>query len=179
MNEPGPIYIVPIHLPMISLLKPLSEKIAATFHCLTEITSLPINPTSTYDPKRNQYNSSMLLAELITRKPENTYRILGVTDLDLFIPILTFVFGEAQLNGAAAVVSIHRLQNQFYGLTRNDKLLEARLEKEAIHELGHTFGLIHCRSDLCVMNVSTYVEYIDLKTPHFCQSCQKVYNETL
>jgi len=70
-------------------------------------------------------------------------------------------------------------RNQFYGLKRNEQLLRDRLEKETIHELGHTFGLIHCRNDLCVMNVSTYVENIDIKSSRLCQSCLRLYNERL
>jgi len=175
----APIYVVPIHLSSGYLLNPLSEKISATFHRDSTIASLPVDPSSTYDISRNQYNSSLLLAKLLEIKPRNAHRILGITDLDLFIPILTFVFGEAQLNGPAAVVSIHRLRNQFYGLKRNEQLLRDRLEKETIHELGHTFGLIHCRNDLCVMNVSTYVENIDIKSSRLCQSCLRLYNERL
>ena len=85
--------------------------------------------------------------------------------------------GEAQLNGPAAIVSITRLRNEFYGLPKNDTLLRERMEKEAIHELGHTFGLVHCRNDLCVMRPSTYVENIDLKPPQLCYSCLKRFME--
>ena len=172
------IYVVPIHLSNKSLLISLSEKISTTFHQATKIISPFIDHSATYDPSRNQHNSSLLLAQLIDSKPQDTLRIIGITDLDLFIPILTFVFGEAQLNGPSAIVSIHRLRNQFYGIAEDEQLLQDRLDKETIHELGHTFGLIHCRNDLCVMNVSTYAENIDLKPARFCQSCQKKYNET-
>ncbi len=176
---PSTIYLVPIHLSKESLLIPLQERINSIFHQETKILSINIDYSATYDNYRNQHNSSLLLAELIASKPRDTLRILGVTDIDLFIPILTFVFGEAQLNGPAAVVSIHRLENQFYGLSKNNQLLVERLDKEAIHELGHTFGLRHCRNDLCVMKASTYVENIDLKPHTFCQSCLKIYRESI
>ena len=91
--------------------------------------------------------------------------------VDLFIPVLTYVFGEAQLAGRAAVVSTHRLDCQLYGLPANRKLLKQRLRKEAIHELGHTYNLLHCREDACVMMSSTYVENIDLKSDRFCGHC--------
>jgi archaemetzincin len=100
-------------------------------------------------------------------------KILGVTELDLFIPIFTFLFGEAQLNGIGALVSTHRLHNQFYGIPENKKLLRSRLLKEAIHELGHTFGLIHCFTLKCVMKSSTYVEEIDQKSINFCRVCEQ------
>ena len=98
-------------------------------------------------------------------------RALGVTALDLFIPALSFVFGEAQLGGTAAVVSLHRLRAESYGLRPDPALLFERLVKEALHELGHTHGLVHCQSFDCVMRSSTYVEDIDQKPQLFCDSC--------
>ena len=173
------IYVVPIHLSQESLLIPLREQISSTFHREVQIASFPIDPSFAFDHSRKQYNSSLLLAKLVDIKPKDALRILGITDLDLFIPILTFVFGEAQLDGPTAIVSIHRLRNEFYGLPKNDKLLLERLEKEAIHELGHTFDLVHCRNDLCVMNTSTYVENIDLKPLDVCHSCLQELSEKL
>ena len=99
-------------------------------------------------------------------------KILGVTAVDLFIPILTYVFGEAQLDGIGALVSMHRLNNRLYGLPDNDQLLRERLNKEAIHELGHTFGLLHCSTPGCVLSASTYVEDIDQKSDQVCHECR-------
>jgi len=165
------IYIAPFEIRYESMLPPLQEQIHNTFHIETKLLSKDIDPSPTYDPSREQYNSSLLLAKLISILPDDAFRILGVTDLDLFIPILTFVFGEAQLDGPAAIVSSHRLGNLYYGLPKDERLFQERFEKEAIHELGHTFGLIHCRTEPCVMNASTYVENIDLKPLSLCQSC--------
>ena len=173
------ISVVPIHLSHPPLLNTLREKIHTIFHLETRTYTPVIDPAFALDHSRKQYNSSLLLGKLVETHPKDALRILGVTDLDLFIPILTFVFGEAQLNGPAAIVSIHRLSNEFYGLPRDDTKLQERLEKETIHELGHTFGLLHCRNDRCVMNTSTYVENIDIKPPTFCQSCLRTYNEGL
>ena len=100
-------------------------------------------------------------------------RVLCVIGVDLFAPVLTYVFGEAQLDGRAAVVSIHRLRSELYGLPADDDLLSRRLEKEALHELGHTYGLLHCRLQSCVMHASTYVEEIDLKSAAFCDACAR------
>jgi archaemetzincin len=126
----------------------------------------------TYDPARRQYNSSQILLQLIRSAPSDTVKILGVAAVDLFIPILTYVFGEAQLGGIGALVSIHRLNNRLYGLPDDDQLLCERLNKEAIHELGHTFGLLHCSTPGCVLSASTYVEDIDQKTDQICQDCR-------
>ena len=124
-----------------------------------------------YDVTRKQVNSTALLSQILEAGVDPGHKRLAVVDVDLFIPVLTFVFGEAQLSGTAAVVSTHRISNQFYGLPRNDALMRERLGKEIVHELGHTFGLFHCRQFDCVMRASTYVEEIDLKRSYPCESC--------
>ena len=144
-------------------------------HCLPftfKILPLKINLRLFYSTDRHQYHSTLLLGQLLKNLPEQGDKIIGITDVDIYIPILTFLFGEAQLNGRGAVVSTYRLNTQFYGLPRNDQLLYHRTLKEILHELGHTFGLIHCSDFECVMNSSTYVENIDLKQASFCASCQ-------
>jgi archaemetzincin len=165
--------IVPIGGVEETLLSFLKQSISQTFKVQTRIHTPPFDLSSVYDPIRNQYNSGGLLLQLINDIPPGTSKILGVTELDLFIPIFTFLFGEAQLNGKGALVSAHRLHNQFYGIPENEKLLKDRLLKESIHELGHTFGLIHCFTLRCVMNSSTYVEEIDQKSTDFCKLCRQ------
>ena len=167
------IYIAPIELKDYSYLEKLERFIFNTFHLKTKRKELKINLKDVFDPNREQYNSSLILQRLIAKPPFDAEKILGVVDVDLFIPILTFVFGEAQLKGIGAVVSIHRLHNRFYGLPEDKELTTNRLLKEAVHELGHTFGLIHCTQPQCVMNSSTYVEDIDQKSAEFCPLCQK------
>jgi archaemetzincin len=124
-----------------------------------------------YDAGRGQYNSTTLLSALPERGPGGPDRNIILVDVDLFIPVLTFVFGEAQFDGPAAIVSTHRLTNQFYGIPGSHELLLARVEKELIHELGHTFGLYHCHQFECVMRSSTYVEEIDIKRATPCHEC--------
>ena len=167
------IYIVSIELEDPSYLETLENFIFSTFHLRTKRKEFKIALKDVFDPSRVQYNSSLILRQLITKPPLNAEKILGVLDVDLFIPILTFVFGEAQLKGIGAVVSTHRLHNRFYGLPENRELTTDRLLKEAVHELGHTYGLIHCQQANCVMNSSTYVENIDQKSAEFCSLCQK------
>ena len=135
------------------------------------------NPRAAYDPTRRQYHSTHLLAELRELDDANGAKILGVTEIDLFIPIFTFVFGEAQVGGGVALISTHRLRQQFYGLPENRKLLFVRAEKEALHELGHTFGLAHCRSFDCVMRFSNSVEDVDVKANDFCRLCDAKLHE--
>ncbi len=132
-----------------------------------------------YDHSRRQYQSTAFLAGLLSGEAENDKTRILVVDVDLYIPVLTFVFGEAQFEGSAAVVSTHRLSNQFYGLANDTNRLLSRLEKEVIHELGHVFGLYHCHQFECVMRSSTYVEEIDLKKKEFCASCTAFLSDNL
>jgi archaemetzincin len=101
-------------------------------------------------------------------------RLLAVTSVDLYVPVLTFVFGEAQLTGSCAVVSLHRLREEFYGLPPREDLMRERLVKEAVHELGHTFGLRHCDDWRCVMTSSHAVERLDVKSAEFCFLCSRI-----
>jgi archaemetzincin len=165
--------IVPIGEVDEALLLFLRQSIFQAFKIQPRVRNCLFDLSSVYDPVRNQYNSSGLLLQLISDPPPETLKILGVTELDLFIPIFTFLFGEAQLNGIGALVSTHRLHNQFYGIPENKELLKNRLLKETIHELGHTFGLIHCFTLKCVMKSSTYVEEIDQKSINFCRLCEQ------
>lgn len=124
-----------------------------------------------YEPSRGQHNATALLQQVLALGAESGEKVIAVVDVDLFIPVLTFVFGQAQLNGAAAVVSTHRLANEFYGMPGDGARFHERIRKEVVHELGHLFGLYHCRQFECVMRSSTYVEEIDLKRAEFCTDC--------
>ena len=106
--------------------------------------------------------------------PQDALKLLGVTDKDLCIPILTYVFGEAQVGGTAAVVSLARLRQEHYGLAPDRPLLLERLRKESLHELGHTFGLVHCPLRECVMYLSNTVVDVDTRGRDFCTGCQTV-----
>ena len=134
----------------------------------------PIDPSFAFDVYRNQFNSTALISAFVHRFKGFKGKIIGVTSVDLFVPVLSDVFGEAQLDGPFAVVSAHRLDDTLYGLPANSQLLHERLAKEAVHELGHTFRLLNCLDYRCVMHSSTAVEDIDVKSKEFCQSCEEV-----
>jgi archaemetzincin len=167
------IYIAPIQTVSRFWLKPLEAGIQKAFGCRARCVDMPFDLQSIFDPDRRQYNSSKILLQIIAAPPPGATRVLAVAEVDLFIPILTFVFGEAQLDGIAAAVSLHRLNSKFYGLPENLNALTERLVKESIHELGHTFGLLHCRQPGCVMASSTYVEDIDQKSVDMCGRCRE------
>lgn len=127
-----------------------------------------------YDPGRRQYNGDRLLKEVHSRNFPGSLKTVGLFDVDLFIPILTYIFGQAHLGGKTAIASAYRLRNEIYGMPVDDKLLLDRFTKEVIHELGHTFSLLHCQNPVCVMRSSTYVEDIDLKERHLCPDCRSL-----
>lgn len=158
------------------------------------LTEVAIEPHSlpwshAWEPVRQQLHSTALLSSLAVladrqhgqlsshggltgRRPGAS--LLAVTERDLFVPVLTFVFGEAQVAGPAAVVSTYRLREEFYGLPANPVLESERLFREALHELGHTFGLRHCDDWRCIMSPAHSVERIDTRTHEFCRDCQRL-----
>ena len=154
------------------LLAELRTGLSREFAVRCEILPAEPDPQFAFNVTRRQYQSTEILAHMTKRQPLADARLLGVTLFDLYIPILTFVFGEAQLRGNCALVSAHRLRQEFYGLPANPELFHERLLKEATHELGHTFTLAHCEDYQCVMAPSHGVEWIDLKGGSFCSACR-------
>ncbi len=170
------IHIVPFLFHEHQFLPEMTDVITRDFRRTTRLPEIDFDAFYAYDSSRKQYNSTQILKGLLALNRNEAEKILGITDVDLFIPILTYVFGEAQLNGPTAVVSTFRLKPQFYGLPKNDPLLQDRIIKEAVHELGHAFGLRHCQNYQCVMSSSTFADEIDLKGKTFCEDCREQLN---
>ena len=162
----------------LTLLDELASVLACTFGVECRVRLDTMDAVFAFDPGRNQVLSTAILQRLDGLAREADIRLLGITGLDLYVPVLTFVFGEAQLGGRCALVSLHRLREEFYGLPVNNDLLHERLAKEAVHELGHTFGLRHCGDWRCVMASTHAVERLDTKGTDFCPACQRVVTTT-
>lgn len=161
------------------VLEILSLALHKTFDVPSTIRDRCLSIEQFYDEPRGQYNSTAILHSLTSPAPMqrklhgsgDDVRVVGVTQHDLFIPILTYVFGEAALGGSVAVVSYHRFRNELYGLPSNQQLVQERLWKVTVHEIGHTSGLEHCMLQQCVMHAASYVEELDLKGHEFCPYC--------
>jgi archaemetzincin len=166
------VHLLPVGKVDISLLHELRAAIPKSLRLVCEILPYELDPTPSYHPERQQYHSSEILQCMQPLVRPQDWRFLAIADVDLYIPILKYVFGEAQLGGPCAVVSVHRLRQEFYGLDRDDALLRQRLVKESIHEIGHTLGLRHCQDYSCVMASSHSVEWIDLRDSTLCDSCR-------
>lgn len=150
----------------------LVDDIGSIFRAPARLHPATVGIEPALDPSRVQFHSGAVLLRLLDAAPPGNAKLLGVTGGDLFLPVLTFVFGQAQVDQRAAVYSTFRLRSEFYGLPADPDALYQRSLKEAMHELGHTFGLRHCREHPCAMNASTYVEDIDLKPLAFCEPCR-------
>ncbi len=129
-------------------------------------------PDYAFDQKRKQYSSTAILKAIVKQKEYAPFgKILGIVDHDLFVPELNFVFGEA--GPKAAVISLTRLRQVFYRQPDNQNLFHRRVRTEAVHELGHTYGLGHCENPRCVMFFSNSLSDTDRKGPEFCPRCRK------
>ena len=153
------------------LLDQLAKEISEVFGCRTTHVSLLKNLEFALDRERRQYHSTPILEVLANKAPPQAIKVLGITRVDLFIPILTYVYGEAQLGGKACIISTYRLREGLSPLSRT-VLYHQRVVKEALHELGHTFKLRHCQDQACIMHYCRSTRDVDLKSDQFCRYCK-------
>ena len=166
------VHLLPVGTIDSRLLEDLQAAIPRNLHVACEILPFRLDPAPSYHAERQQFHSSEILQRMQGFVRAKDWRFLAIADVDLYIPILKYVFGEAQMGGPCAIVSTFRLRQEFYGLDRDDALLGLRLLKESVHELGHTLELRHCQDYRCVMASSHAVEWIDLRESMFCEACR-------
>lgn len=125
-----------------------------------------------FDEERGQIRADKLLKRLQSKLGVVPHqRVLVIIDGDGYVEGLNFVFGIATEDWGG-VVFTERLRPEFYQGVPNDVLFQARLLKETLHELGHSFGLQHCPNN-CVMRFSNSVVDVDRKSAFFCRKCAR------
>ena len=153
----------------------LRKDLEKTFNCRVEKHAAIEMPAGVLNRVRKQYLAVPVLTKLHRLVPTDSQdRVLGVADVDLYAEGLVFVFGQAELGGSCAVISLTRLRQSYYSLPENEAHFLERANKEAVHELGHVFGLQHCPDTECVMHFSNSLMDTDKKQATFCARCGKL-----
>ena len=159
-----------------NILNLLSNSVSAEFNNVNDVIIAPtlkVDVQNFIDRNRNQLRSTDLLHCTLERiKPTKEMKVLSICDIDAYSGNLNFVFGEASLGGRVAAIYLPRLRPEFYNLEHDDLVFKDRIVKEAIHELGHAFGLIHCNNKRCVMYFSNSLHDTDFKNKTFCENCK-------
>lgn len=168
-NKERYIYLVPIGDIDKSYFTNLCNDLTLRFKLKCFVKSSLSHPEYAYNPNRRQYLASKVLHEIKKIKANYTDKVLGLTDVDLYAIGLNFVFGQAELGGRNCLISVIRLDPKFYHDNYNENLFYDRILKEAVHELGHTFGLKHCNDRKCVMVFSNSLLDTDYKSSNFCE----------
>jgi archaemetzincin len=139
-------------------------------------TAAAMPPLYLYDRHRKQWISNRILDWLLqNNNPDDNTKVLAICDFDAYSDELNFVFGEAHFGGKVAAIYLPRLREEFYVRKLDtNKLFKQRVIKEAVHELGHLFGLTHCEKSKCVMHFSNSLQDTDFKDHKFCERCNQI-----
>jgi len=164
------IAIAPIGEVKLGWLEPLKIQLQQLYGYPANVVPILDNVDFALDEEREQYHSTRILEVLAEKAPPEAVKVLGITKVDLFIPILTYVFGEAQLGGVSCIVSSYRLETEEG--SGDMSAFNERMIKEAIHELGHTFKLRHCKEASCIMHYCRSIGDVDRKSSELCRYCR-------
>lgn len=154
------------------------EAVQRIFNLPATVMPLMDNVDFAFNHARKQYHSTLILEKLATLAPVAAFKVLALVNVDLFIPILTYVYGEAQLGGRSCVVSVHRLDEGLSTAVQK-ALLPTRVAKEAVHELAHTFDLRHCKDPACIMHYCHNIRDVDRKNDRLCRYCRTLLDDEL
>ncbi len=153
----------------------LKEKLEEIFEAKVEVSQKFLEiPQYAFNFKRGQYNADLILKNYLVSKPKDYSKVLLICDLDLYTEGLNFIFGEAFVGRGVAIISLCRLRQSFYGLPEDENLLKIRALKEAVHEIGHLYGLKHCSNPKCVMYFSNSLLDTDKKSYQLCPYHKKL-----
>jgi len=161
--------IIPFGTVPKELINAIAEELSFSFNMLSEISEVMGLPKEFLNIFRHQFIADKILNYLSARFRG---RILAITDEDIYSGELNFIFGQAELPGDVALISVHRLNPTFYRKAPDKKLLMERTVKESVHEVGHTLGLQHCDNEKCVMSFSNTIFDVDRKNKNLCDKCK-------
>lgn len=174
------IYLVPVGKIEGWVLEALQEHLEKEFKCKVEVSEGMEIPREAYNRRRNQYRSTNILKKIHSfLKAAQKEKVLAICNEDLYVNGLNYVFGQAELRGRYAIISLARLHQSFYRLPEEKTLFLERAIKEAVHELGHVYGLRHCPNPECVMHFSNSLADTDRKSSSFCRNCQAILGKLL
>lgn len=174
-----PIGVVPLGEVCELTVKSVAAHVLGYFHLDALVLPPMEHPLSAYDERRHQYDAGAIITTLESLSFPQYEKIIGIVDLDLFIPIFAHVFGEARQGGMAALVSIHRLRPPSSGSPEALNLQMQRASKVALHELGHLYDLHHCPDALCLMHFSGGLGDLDQTPLNLCRYCSLYLHDSL
>ncbi len=137
------------------------------------------HPTYAFDKNRLQYNAVTILKSLESESSLDCAKIIGILNVDLFVPMFTHVFGEARQGGKCALVSLYRLRDELDDSDSREPLLLERAAKVALHESAHLFNLSHCMDERCLMHFSGGLQDLDKAPISFCRYCSVYLRDAL
>ena len=167
------LYIMPIGKVDKDALAYLQNNLCQRFNLRCHLLEPIKIPDEALNKKRRQYYSPSILQAILSNAPSDYHRILGIVEVDLYVPGLNFIFGQAEPRQGIALISLTRLKQEYYGLSPNKEIFQQRMLKEAVHELGHTYRLGHCSNPRCVMYFSNSLMDTDRKGADFCPQCRE------
>ena len=151
----------------------LIQNITATYNCkVTEIKGIATMPAAAYYKPRNRYRAPGLLIDI--SRVRGYDKVIGITSKDISTTSNGVydwgIMGLAYRPGKACVISTFRIR------TANKTLFNDRFIKVALHELGHTIDLPHCRfSRTCFMEAAEgTVKSVDRETRFLCSNCKSI-----
>jgi archaemetzincin len=169
----APIVLVPVGQVDEEILQLVSGPVEQVFARPIKIgAALPV-PKYAFNPTREQYHSAAILKRVESIRSDKWSAAVGITDLDLFVPEVSFVFGEADRSTRSAIISLHRMRSTLGSAPSRQDVLRRRFVSELIHQMGLIRGLAHCPNNRCVMFQSTSVQDTDKRGIQFCANCRK------
>ena len=178
-SDNKPIGVVPLGEVCELTVKSIAAHILGYFQLDALVLPPMEHPLYAYNERRHQYDAGAIITAMESLSFPQCDKIIGVVDLDLFIPIFVHVLGEARQGGGAALVSIYRLKPSSSPSQEGLNLQMERAAKVALHELGHLYDLHHCMDGLCLMHFSGGLEDLDQTPLYLCRYCSLYLRDAL